>query len=53
MYKRQIRYRAWTLVSRLNAKHMRYAWLSLFWVAFTDLYVALVASGTITDPRFF
>ncbi|MCP2170299.1 hypothetical protein [Goodfellowiella coeruleoviolacea] len=48
-----IRYRAWTLVSRLNAKHMRYAWLSLFWVAFTDLYVALVASGTITDPRFF
>jgi hypothetical protein len=48
-----LRYRAWTWVSKLNAHHMRWAWLSLFSVAFADLYVSLVASGTITDPRFF
>lgn len=47
------RYRAWTFVSRLNARHMQLAWASLLFVAFTDLYVRLVASGTIVDPRFF
>ncbi|MGI8682540.1 MAG: hypothetical protein ACR2JO_10525 [Mycobacteriales bacterium] len=47
-----LRYRAWTFVSRLNARHMQLAWASLAFVAFTDLYVRLVASGTITDPRF-
>jgi hypothetical protein len=48
-----LRYRAWTLVSRLNARHMQYAWISLFGVAFADLYVFLLATGTISDPRFF
>jgi hypothetical protein len=48
-----LRYRAWTLVSRLNARHMQFAWASLFTVAFADFYVLLVASGTITDLRFF
>ncbi len=48
-----LRYRAWSLVSRLNAYHMQFAWVSLFWVLFTDLYIRLVASGAITDPRFF
>lgn len=48
-----VRYRLWTLVSRLNAKHARYAWLSLFSVALADLYVYLLATGTISDPRFF
>ena len=43
----------WTLVSRLNESHARYAWLSLFSVAIADLYVYLLATGTITDPRFF
>ena len=51
--KHPIRYRMWTIVSRLNPKHMLYAWLSLFWVGFSDFYVALLASGTITDPQFF
>jgi hypothetical protein len=32
---------------------MQLAWLSLFSVGLADLYVALVASGTITDLRFF
>ena len=51
--KHPVRYWMWTQVSRLNTKHMQYAWLSLFWVLFTDLYIRLVASGAMTDPRFF
>jgi hypothetical protein len=48
-----LRYRFWTVVSRLNANHMRYAWISLFGVALADFYVFLVASDTIADLRFF
>ncbi len=49
--KHPVRYRFWTFVSRLNGKHMQLAWVSLFGVALTDLYVMLVSAGTITDPR--
>ncbi len=48
-----LRYRAWTLVSRLNTRHPQWAWYSLFSVALTDLYVYLLASGAFDDPRFF
>ncbi len=51
--KHPIRYRAWTLVSKLNLNHARYAWYSLFSVALTDLYIYLLANGTFDDPRFF
>ena len=51
--KHPVRYKAWTLVSKLNANHARYAWLSLFSVALADLYVYLLATGAITDLRFF
>jgi hypothetical protein len=51
--KHPVRYRAWTAVTKLNAHHPRFAWLSLFSVAFADLYVYLLATGTITDLRFF
>jgi hypothetical protein len=30
---------------------MLWAWLSLFWVGFADLYVRLVATGVISDIR--
>ena len=36
-----------------RADGCRYAWLSLFSVAIADLYVYLLATGTITDLRFF
>ncbi|MEP6462143.1 MAG: hypothetical protein ABJC62_01715 [Frankiaceae bacterium] len=49
--KHPMRYKAWTLVSRLNSRHMQLAWASLIWVGLTDLYIALVAAGTITDPH--
>jgi hypothetical protein len=51
--KHPVRYRAWTLVSKLNAWHMRLACGSLVWIALTDLYIRLVAAGVLTDPRFF
>jgi len=48
-----VRYRFWTFVTRLNRRHMQLAWVSLIGVALTDVYVALLASGTFSDPRFF
>jgi hypothetical protein len=37
----------------MNHHHPLFAWLSLFGVALTDLYVTLLARGTITDITFF
>ncbi|MBM7776381.1 hypothetical protein JOD54_006585 [Actinokineospora baliensis] len=51
--KHPVRYRAWTLVSKLNVRHMRLAWTTLGTLVLTDLYVMLVASGAISDLRFF
>ena len=48
-----MRYKAWGLVSRLNGRHMQLAWASLVSVALTDFYVLLLATGTISDLRFF
>jgi hypothetical protein len=38
-------------VSCLNRRHMLWAWLSLFWVLVTDVYIRLCASGVIHDLR--
>jgi hypothetical protein len=46
-----LRSRAWRLTSRLNAWHAELAWISLAWVVLADLYVRLLAGGTITDLR--
>lgn len=46
-----IRYRAWRFVTRLNGNHGFWALFSLVWIAVTDVYVRLVANGTITDLR--
>ncbi|HEX7740758.1 MAG TPA: hypothetical protein VF426_14035 [Marmoricola sp.] len=51
--KHPVRYWMWSQATRLNTKHAQIAWASLVFVALTDLYVRLVASGAITDPRFF
>jgi hypothetical protein len=48
-----LRYRAWGLVSKLNAKHMQLAWTTLGTLMLTDAYIALVASGTFSDLRFY
>lgn len=42
---------AYDCVSCLNRKHMMWAWLSLFWVGFTDFYIRMVSMGVFTDFR--
>lgn len=51
--KHPVRYKAWTFISKLNVHHPRYAWISLFGVALTDLYIREVAVGTISNFYFF
>lgn len=51
--KHPLRYKTWTIISKLNAHHPKYAWISLIGVALCDLYVRLVASGSITNFYFF
>ena len=48
-----VRYKAWQQISKLNARHMELAWASLIWLAVTDFYILLLATGTISDLRFF
>ncbi len=36
---------AYDCVSCLNQQHMLWAWISLFWVGFTDVYIRLCAMG--------
>lgn len=50
---RPVQKTAYDCVSCLNRGHMRWAWVSLIWVAFTDLYVRLCAMGIWTDFRLF
>ncbi|GAA4565665.1 hypothetical protein [Planotetraspora kaengkrachanensis] len=45
-----IRYKAWTFVSKLNARHQQFAWASMYSVMIADLYVRLVAKGVINFP---
>jgi hypothetical protein len=47
------RYKAWRGLTVLNERHMLFAWLSLFSVGLTDLYIRLVSSGAIQDVRLF
>lgn len=48
-----IRYRLWTAVSKVNAKHMQFAWASLVSVTLTDVYIMAVSAGWIFDLRLF
>ncbi len=43
------RYRIWQRVTFLNERHQLFAWISLFWVGFSDLYVRLVSMGVWRD----
>ena len=45
------RYSVWHAVSRLNERHPLFAWLSLFAVGLTDVYIRLVSMGIIRDWR--
>jgi hypothetical protein len=45
------RHTAWRWLSALNERHMLFAWLSLFSVGLTDLYIRLVSAGLLKDIR--
>jgi len=47
--KEKIRYKIWKTVSKLNSRHMFWAWISMIWVAFTDIYVRMVSKGIWID----
>jgi hypothetical protein len=47
------RHQLWRGVSFFNARHMEWAWISLFWVCASDLYIRLAAAGVFHDPRIF
>src|SRR5580692_3333916 len=51
--KSPLRKKAYDCASCLNRHHPKWAWCSLVWVALTDVYIRLCASGVITDPRIF
>jgi hypothetical protein len=51
MSKKPLRKSCYDCVSHLNHRHMMFAWISLFWVGFTDLYVRMCAMGIWTDWR--
>lgn len=42
---------AYECVTCLNARHMLWAWMSLFWVGFCDVYIRLCSMGIWTDWR--
>jgi hypothetical protein len=45
--------KAYNCVSGLNKRHMLFAWLSLFWVGFSDIYIRLCSMGIWSDFRIF
>jgi hypothetical protein len=45
------RKRIWDRVSAANLDHRLWAWTSLIFIVFTDIYIRLVANGHITDPN--
>lgn len=47
--KSRLRHGAWQQVSCLNRGHMLWAWISLLWVGFSDVYVRLCSMGVIRD----
>ena len=49
--RRPIRKKLYDCVSCMNRRHMLFAWMSLFWVAFSDLYVRMCSMGIWTDWR--
>lgn len=51
--KHPVRYRMWTWVSRLNAHHAKFAWVSLIGVAFADFYVRCIHRGIFIDLQIF
>ena len=50
--RRPVRQAAYRCAGCFNRRHGLWAWMSLIWVAFADVYVRLCAMGVWTNPRF-
>jgi hypothetical protein len=48
-----VQYWFWTQLSKLNGRHMQFAWTSLITVMLTDFYIMAVSAGWIADLRLF
>ncbi|HRJ89860.1 MAG TPA: FAD-binding protein [Pyrinomonadaceae bacterium] len=53
LWDKPVRRGLWNWVSKLNRNHMLFAWMSLFWVGFSDFYVRMCSMGVFTDYRIF
>ena len=51
--RKPVRKKTYDCVTCLNSRHMRFAWMSLFSVGFSDLYVRLCSMGIWHDWRIF
>lgn len=51
--RRPVRKTAFNCVTCLNKRHMLFAWMSLIWVGFSDIYVRLCSMGVWVDWRIF
>ena len=51
MSKSPVRSACYDCATGLNTRHMLFAWMSLFSVAFADIYVRLCSMGIWTDWR--
>ena len=49
----RVRYWLWTKLSKLNGRHMQFAWTSLITVMLTDFYIMAVSAGWVADLRLF
>jgi hypothetical protein len=49
--KHPVQHKMYNCVSCLNRRHMLWAWMSLVWVAFSDIYVRLCSMGVWHDWR--
>ena len=47
--KETMKYKIWWGVSKLNGHHSFWAWASMLWVVFADIYVRLVSMGFLDD----
>ena len=48
-----VRRKAYQCASCFNRKHMLWAWMSLLWVAFSDIYIRLCSLGVWSDWKIF
>jgi hypothetical protein len=51
--KSAVRSACYNCSSRLNGRHMLFAWCSLFSVALSDVYIRLCSMGIFSDVRLF